>query len=75
MIWFDTHAHIHGPEFSDDFSDVLTRARTTGVTRILLAGIDEPDSRVACQLAVDNPMLYVSVGIHPHDAKTWSRVK
>lgn len=71
MIWFDTHAHIHGPEFSDDFSDVLTRARTTGVTRILLAGIDEPDSRVACQLAVDNPMLYVSVGIHPHDAKTW----
>ena len=71
MIWFDTHSHIQSGEFRNDFPDMLMRARAAGVTRILLPGSNEPDSRIACRLAVDDPMLYAAVGVHPHDAKTW----
>ncbi len=71
MIWFDTHAHIQSEDFRDDFPDVLARARAAGVTRILLPGSTEADSRDACRLSVNNPMLYAAVGVHPHDAKTW----
>ncbi len=71
MIWFDTHAHIQSEDFNDDFPNVLARARAAGVTRILLPGSTEADSREACRLAVVEPMLYAAVGVHPHDAKTW----
>lgn len=72
MIWFDTHAHIQSSDFRDDFAEILSRAHCAGVTSVLLPGSNESDSRTACRLAVDEPMLYAAVGVHPHDAKTWS---
>ncbi|HNZ63092.1 MAG TPA: TatD family hydrolase [Bacillota bacterium] len=71
MIWFDTHAHIQDEDFREDFPEVLSRAASAGVTRVVMAASNEEDSRAACRLAVHHPMLYAAVGVHPHDAKTW----
>ncbi len=71
MKWFDSHAHLQDEVFDDDRSTVLQRAREVGVTRILLPASDLEDARKACELAVDEPMIYVAIGVHPHEAISW----
>lgn len=66
----DSHAHIYGPEFQDDFDDMLVRARTAGVSKIVVPGADLASSRDAVALAGSHPHLFAAVGIHPHDAST-----
>ena len=65
---FDTHAHLHFPEFAGDLDAVLERARVAGVRRILTIGTDVPTSRAAAALAVREPDVWAAVGIHPHEA-------
>jgi len=65
---FDTHAHLHFPEFADDLDAVLERARAAGVRRILTIGTDVPTSRAAAALAFREPNVWAAVGIHPHEA-------
>jgi TatD DNase family protein len=65
---FDTHAHLHFPDFADDLPAVLERARAAGVTRLLTIGTDVPTSTAAIALAEREPGVWASVGIHPHDA-------
>ena len=65
---FDTHAHLHFPEFAADLGAVLERARAAGVRRTLTIGTDVETSRAALGLAGREPDVWASVGIHPHDA-------
>jgi TatD DNase family protein len=65
---FDTHAHLHFPEFADDLLAVLERARSVGVSWILTIGTDLEGSRHAVALAEAHPDTYAAVGIPPHDA-------
>lgn len=65
---FDTHAHLHFPEFAGDLSAVLERARDAGVRRMLTIGTDLETSRAAVALAAREPDVWASVGFHPHDA-------
>ena len=66
---FDTHAHLHFPDFADDLAEVLARARGAGVRRMLTVGTDPDTSRAAIALAAREPDVWASVGIHPHDAQ------
>src|SRR5262245_9387201 len=66
---FDTHAHLHFPDFAPDLPDVLARARAVGVRRFLTIGTDVATSRAAVALAAQEPDVWASVGIHPHDAE------
>ncbi len=65
---FDTHAHLHFPEFAGDLDAVLARARVAGVARILTIGTDVATSRAAVALAAREPDVWAAVGIHPHDS-------
>ncbi|MFQ5521225.1 MAG: TatD family hydrolase [Candidatus Methylomirabilia bacterium] len=65
---FDTHAHLHFPEFDGDQGAVLERARAAGVRYLLTVGTDAGTSAQAVALAEAYPEIYASVGIHPHDA-------
>lgn len=40
MRLIDTHTHIYQPDFDDDISDVILRAKEAGVEKILLPNID-----------------------------------
>jgi TatD DNase family protein len=64
----DSHAHIYGDEFLDDFEAMLERASTAGVITIIVVGADLDSSRKAVNLATRYDNLYCAVGIHPHDA-------
>jgi TatD DNase family protein len=65
---FDTHAHLHFPEFAADLDAVLARARVAGVRRMLTIGTDVATSRAAVALAAREPDVWAAVGIHPHEA-------
>ncbi len=65
---FDTHAHLHFPEYADDRAAVLARARTAGVRGMVTIGTDLATSQAAIALAAEEPDVWASVGVHPHDA-------
>lgn len=68
----DTHAHLHGKEFVEDLEAVLDRARSGGVQRIVLIGVNLEDSRHAVEMARQHSdILRAVVGVHPHDARLW----
>lgn len=68
MRLFDTHAHLHFPEFAEDLDAVLARARLAGVVSMVTIGTDRETNAAAVALAERLPDVYASVGIHPHDA-------
>ena len=47
---------------------MLARARAAGVAAVVNAGADVPSSRRSIELARRHPMVFASVGVHPHDA-------
>jgi TatD DNase family protein len=65
---FDTHAHLHFPEFDVDREAMLARARESGVRRMLTIGTDVETSRASIALAAREADVWATVGIHPHDA-------
>lgn len=69
----DTHAHMHGKEFTGDIDDVLARTASAGVERVVLIGVDVEDGRRALELARRYPgQISVVSGVHPHEANLWS---
>jgi TatD DNase family protein len=68
MPLFDTHAHLHFPEFWSDLESVLDRARAAGVAGIVTIGTDRDTNPDAVALAERWLDVYATVGIHPHDA-------
>lgn len=65
---FDTHAHLHFPEFAEDLPAVLERARTAGVKGLVTIGTDVETSQAAITMAGREADVWAAVGIHPHDA-------
>lgn len=63
----DTHCHLMDPQFNKDFSQVLSRARGSGITKIINAGYDVETSRIAVDLFREHDWLMPAVGIHPNE--------
>jgi len=68
MRLFDTHAHLHFPDYADDLDAVLERARAAGVRGMVTIGTDRESNRATVDLAKRLPDVWATVGIHPHDA-------
>lgn len=64
----DTHCHLNFESFDSDRKEILERARSVGIMRILNPGIDLETSRAAVELAASEPDVYAAVGVHPNDA-------
>lgn len=66
----DTHAHLDGDEFAADRAQVVERASSAGVARIVSAGQDEATSRATLALADTFSAVAPAVGVHPHLASS-----
>jgi len=71
----DSHAHIDDQKFNEDREVVLENARAAGVELIINPGADEASSFRAVAMSEKYPMVYATVGIHPHDAKDYETQK
>ncbi|HEY5537871.1 MAG TPA: TatD family hydrolase [Acetobacterium sp.] len=68
----DSHAHIDEEKYDNDREEVLENARAAGVELIINPASDEESSRRAVALSEKYPMVYATVGFHPHDAKSYN---
>jgi TatD DNase family protein len=72
MEIIDTHCHLDSEPFNQDRDEVIARAVAAGVTRMVTIGTGqglEGASR-AIALAEARPMVWATVGVHPHNANT-----
>jgi TatD DNase family protein len=68
MRLFDTHAHLHFPDYAEDLDAVLDRAHAAGVRGMVTIGTDRETNHAVVELARRLPDVWATVGIHPHDA-------
>jgi len=75
MKLVDTHCHLDPQYFPDGPADVLARAAAAGVGGFVVVGVgrDLAPARHAVAIArAHGDRAGAAVGIHPHDAVTWS---
>jgi TatD DNase family protein len=73
--WVDSHCHIqpgHGHDTVDDADATVQRAEAAGVAWMVCVGTDLPTSMRALDLADRHANVHATVGLHPHDASTFS---
>lgn len=66
----DSHTHLLRLNGSPE--EALNEAREAGVSSVVNVGTDAEDSRRGVELTTEFPNVYTSVGIHPHNAGTYS---
>lgn len=67
----DTHTHLNDSKYDSDLDEVISRARDSGVERMVVCGSDLASSRRAVEIAAGYDGVYATVGVHPHDSKTF----
>jgi TatD DNase family protein len=75
-VLVDAHCHLGDGAFEMDREAVLERARAAGVAHVVVIGESLAGSERAAALACAAPGgqgLSATAGVHPHDAKHWSR--
>ncbi len=67
----DTHAHLYAEEFDQDIADVIERAKSEGVDRVLLPNIDMNSIRPLKALVASYPDYCIPMmGLHPCSVST-----
>ena len=66
-VFFDTHAHLDYPDFAQEIAEVVARAKTAGITKIISIGTNFESSRRAIQLSERFSEVFAVVGWHPTD--------
>lgn len=64
----DSHVNLHAPQFDEDRTEVIARARAAGV-RLMVNICDRVSNYPACRAVADAPDIWCTVGTHPHEAK------
>lgn len=66
-MWIDVHTHLNFLEISPE--EALTRAKASGVDRVITIGTEPSDHPVVLALAKKYfPQVACTLGIHPHEA-------
>lgn len=68
MKFFDTHCHIHFPDYGVDADEAIAAAKAEGVTRLLCVGTDLEDSQRAITFVQNRLQCWATIGLHPHEA-------
>jgi len=75
-MYFDTHVHYNDKRYNDDRDELMKELKAAGITHIINVSYSISSAKYALGM-VDKyssgniyPSIYVSVGVHPHDAKT-----
>jgi len=68
----DTHCHLNLAEYFPDPLPAIEAARTAGVTRLILVGLNVETSKRAIALAEQHEGVYAIVGHHPNYAEDYN---
>lgn len=67
----DTHCHLAAEQFQADLDQVLERAWEASVAHVVMIGESKRSAERALALAAGDHRLWVTAGVHPHDASGW----
>ena len=67
-MFFDSHCHLDHPLLSRDLPGVLAAARSAGVTRFLVPGVNPQQWPDIASLALRFPEVFAAFGVHPMHA-------
>lgn len=68
----DSHTHLGSRQFEADLSDVLKRARESGVSRMIAPAVDLENTRKLISIAEAESDVFLAAGVHPCDVDTLS---
>lgn len=66
----DTHAHLQDEKYTN-IEELIQNARKEGVNTIICASSDLHTSMKAVDISNKYSEVYATIGVHPHDAKTY----
>lgn len=70
MNFTDTHTHLYVSQFNQDRNEVLRKAIDSGITKMILPGINSAYIDIQNKLAKDYPQnCFIAIGLHPSDVK------
>lgn len=67
----DSHAHLDDEAFDEDRDEVINGLYENGIDFIVNIGCDLKSSEKCFELSEIYENIYATVGVHPHDAKTY----
>src|SRR5437763_1721624 len=62
----DSHCHLTDPRLQNQLDDVLTRAASAGVTRVITIGTSIADGEAAIAVCRGRENVRCAIGIHPN---------
>ena len=65
----DSHVNLHAPQFDEDWDAVIARAREAGVGLMVEISDKLTTFEATHGIAMANPAIWCTVGVHPHEAK------
>ena len=63
----DTHCHLNDEVFKDNLKEVVARANSKGITKMIVIGYNKKSSFDAVRIANMFDGVYASIGVHPSD--------
>ena len=72
LLLADTHCHLQDPKIAARADRAVAEAAEAGVRFLLVCGYDEDSSVGAIRLAERHETVYAAVGVHPHDARSFT---
>ena len=70
-LLIDSHAHLTDEAFAADLGEVLDRAASAGIERVVTIAETLEDASRAAALAHRWEMVVATAGVHPHKASLW----
>lgn len=64
-MFIDTHAHIYSEEFTEDIEEMISSARSAGVTDIYMPNIDSTSIEGMLNIGAAHPFCHPMIGLHP----------
>jgi len=68
-MFIDSHCHIHEKDYPLLIQDVIERAVSAGVSKMVCVGTSLDSSKRAIEVSKQYPQIYASIGVHPHDSE------
>lgn len=69
-MWLDSHCHLTANRFDEDRAEVIARSFESGVSELVSigSGYGIRGNAEAIALAEQDPRIWATVGVHPHEA-------
>jgi TatD DNase family protein len=68
LFLIDTHTHIDGDEFIEDFEEMVERSKRAGLGKIVVPAIEPNRFDRLKQITEKFDIIFQGIGIHPHSA-------